>query len=76
MPDRNPTTVQYNTVQYNTVQYQYSIVLVLQVFKQKIEIEYNFCSFYLKIFFINYQKLKASITKISVKNSTIANMKI
>jgi hypothetical protein len=61
------STVQYSTVQYSTVQYWYYRYLNKNLELNKIEFEN---------FFINYQKLKASVTKISVKNYTIANMKI
>ena len=65
---------QYSIVQYSTVQYQYSTVQYWYYRYLNKNLELNKIEF--ENFFINYQKLKASVTKISVKNYTIANMKI
>jgi hypothetical protein len=76
--------VQYSIVQYSIVQYsivQYSISTVrysIGITGIRIEIlELNkICFILFEKFLIDYQRLKASLTKISVKNYTIANMKI
>jgi hypothetical protein len=41
-----------------------------------LELKKKKCFIEFENFFIDYQRLKASLTKISVKNYTIANMKI
>jgi hypothetical protein len=71
--------VQYSIVQYSIVQYsivQYSISTVQYWYYRYLNKNLELNKIEFENFFINYQKLKASVTKISVKNYTIANMKI